>query len=188
VALSGLIAGISGVYFLYLPVGGYQGGRNPMYGVTILFSRSTWEDMHLWAGMAMIALAVVHFILHWQWVVNMTLRVARGLGGSIPAMRPYAYFNVAVDAVVALSFVLTAASGVYFLFTPAGRAYPDPMFLFSRTTWDLLHTWAGVALSAGALVHLAIHWRWVVNVSRKMVDWFAPRSAEPASTEIVAQS
>ena len=40
-ALSAVTAMISGIYFLYLPVGGYQGGRNPMYGVHILFERHT---------------------------------------------------------------------------------------------------------------------------------------------------
>ena len=37
----GVIAALSGVYFLFLPVGGYKGGRNPMYGITILFDRHT---------------------------------------------------------------------------------------------------------------------------------------------------
>ena len=41
-ALGGVIAALSGIYFLFLPSGGYKGGRNPMYGVTILFERHTW--------------------------------------------------------------------------------------------------------------------------------------------------
>ena len=27
-----------------------KGGKNPLYGITILFSRSTWDDLHLWGG------------------------------------------------------------------------------------------------------------------------------------------
>jgi hypothetical protein len=181
--LSGLIAMLSGVYFLFLPSGGYQGGRNPMYGVTILFSRQTWEDMHTWGGVAMIAVALVHLILHWQWVVNMTSRVFKGLTGAIPRMRPYAYFNVAMDLLVALTFLLTAASGIYFLFTPSGRAYADPMFLFSRTTWDLIHTWAGVVLGIGVIAHVAIHWRWITNVAGKLLGmaWTRP-ALQPIET------
>ena len=55
VFLGGLAAAISGIYFLFLPSGGYQGGRNPMYGVTVLFARHTWDDLHTWSGVAMIA-------------------------------------------------------------------------------------------------------------------------------------
>jgi hypothetical protein len=179
VALSGLLAMLSGVYFLYLPSNGYQGGRNPMYGVTILFSRQTWDDLHLWSGVAMTAIVVVHFILHWQWVINMTKRVVKGLAGEIPHMRPYAYFNVAMDALVALSFIITAVTGIYFLFVPASRSAADPMILFSKTTWDLLHTWAGVILGAGSIVHVAIHWRWIINVGRKMTALVLPQPAQP---------
>ena len=66
-SLSGIVAVLSGVYFLYLPSGGYQGGRNPLYGVTILFSRDTWDALHTWGGLAMIAGAAVHLALHWAW-------------------------------------------------------------------------------------------------------------------------
>ena len=183
VGFSGLLAMLSGIYFLYLPSGGYQGGRNPMYGVTILFSRQTWDDLHTWGGIVMIAVAITHLLLHWQWVVNMTARVFKGLTRAIPPMRPYAYINVAMDAVVALSFLITALSGIYFLFVPASRSAADPLILFSKTTWDLLHTWAGVVLGAGAVAHVVIHWRWIVNVGRKMtqVVWPqpAPQSVEP---------
>ncbi|MGD8904110.1 MAG: hypothetical protein PVI67_11135, partial [Anaerolineae bacterium] len=48
VFIGGILAGLSGVYFLYLPSGGYQGGRNPMYGITIFFERHTWSDLHVW--------------------------------------------------------------------------------------------------------------------------------------------
>jgi hypothetical protein len=35
--LGAIVATVTGIYFLFLPVGGYQGGRNLMYGVKILF-------------------------------------------------------------------------------------------------------------------------------------------------------
>ena len=54
VFLGAVIAALSGVYFLYF-VSGYQGGRNPTYGITLLFSRTTWDLIHAWAGVVMIA-------------------------------------------------------------------------------------------------------------------------------------
>jgi hypothetical protein len=57
---------LSGIYFLFVPFGGYRGGRNPVYGVTILFSRHAWDGLHTWSGVLMIAAAVFHLTIHWQ--------------------------------------------------------------------------------------------------------------------------
>ncbi len=87
---SAIAAALSGIYFLFLPSGGYQGGRNPFYNVTILFSRSTWDDLHTWGGVAMIAAAIIHLAIHWPWVVSMARRTWKGLtgkGGGMNARR-----------------------------------------------------------------------------------------------------
>ena len=80
--------------------------------------------------------------------------------------------NLAIDLVIALGFLVTAVSGIYLLFLPTGyqgghTAGWDPNFLFSRVTWDLVHTWAGVIMTVAAAIHFAIHWRWVVKVTRR---------------------
>jgi hypothetical protein len=174
VFLGGVVSALSGIYFLFLPSGGYQGGRNPMYGVTILFSRHTWDDLHTWGGVLMIAAAVVHFAIHWRWVKMMGRRIANTVLSRTTPLSRGAKLNVALDGVVAASFILTAASGLYFLFAPAGGLQGglnpcwDAGFVFTRTTWDLIHTWAGVVFISAAVVHFWIHWRWVKNVTRKL--------------------
>ena len=74
---SAVIAALSGIYFLFLPSGGFQGGRNSLYTIQILFNRQTWDDLqttwdliHTWAGVVLIAAAVTHFAIHWKWVTN----------------------------------------------------------------------------------------------------------------------
>ena len=57
--VAGLIAILTGVYFLYLPSGGYEGGRNPMYGVTILFDRHIWESLHTWSSLKVLASCMI---------------------------------------------------------------------------------------------------------------------------------
>jgi hypothetical protein len=49
------------------------------------------------------------------------------------------------------------------------------MFLFSRTVWDLIHTWSGVVLIAAAAVHLSIHWRWVTKVTARFFLSLLPK-------------
>ncbi len=193
VVIGGILAGLSGVYFLFLPSGGYQGGRNPMYGIRILFERHTWSDLHIWAGLLMIAAVIVHFAIHWQWVKRMSRRVVDGIrAGGRPLSRG-AKINVAIDALVAISFLVCALSGLYFLFAPSGGLEgggslgSDPGFLFSRTTWDLVHTWSGVVLISAAVVHFAIHWRWVKNVTARFFLSLLPQpKPKPNAKEVAA--
>jgi hypothetical protein len=162
---SALIATITGIYFLFLPSGGYRGGRNPYYGITILFDRHTWDDLHTWFGVAMIAIVAIHLTIHWRWIVTMTKRAFNSVCFSSCRLSRGAWINIAINATIALGFLLTAISGLYFLFEPAKRA-----FIFTATTWDLIHTWSGVAMVGAAVLHLAIHWRWIVNVTTRMKD------------------
>jgi hypothetical protein len=182
---------LSGIYFLFIPAGGYQGGRNPWYDVTVLFSRHTWDDVHTWGGVLMTGAVVIHFAIHWDWVKMMTRRliVGRQSGGS--RLSSGAKINVAVDVGIGVSFLLCALSGVYFLFAPVGGFQGgnnpgwDPAFLFSRTTWDLIHTWSGVVLIVTAVLHFVIHWRWVKNVTVRFFAslWQRPELPRTAVTQ-----
>jgi cytochrome b subunit of formate dehydrogenase len=173
VFFGGIVAALTGIYFLFLPSGGYQGGRNSMYGVTILFERHTWSDLHTWGGIAMIVAVAVHFAIHWQWVKRMARRTVSVALPQGDKLSRGALVNVTVDLVIVLSFLLCAVSGIYFLFLPEGgfeggrNLSWDPNFLFSRVTWDLIHSWSGIAMIVAAVVHFVIHWRWVKNVTTK---------------------
>jgi hypothetical protein len=178
---SALAASISGVYFLFLPSNGYQGGRNPWHNIQILFDRHTWDNLHTWTGVVMIAAALIHLVIHWKWVVNMTRRMFNELTGHSFSMNPRGRWNLILNLVVALSFILTAASGIYFLFFSTQGRTAGPQILLTSAAWDLLHTWAGTILIASAIVHFAIHWRWVVNVSGKLIRqaWTSGPAARP---------
>jgi hypothetical protein len=177
-----LLAGLSGIYFLYLPSGGYEGGRNPAYGLTILFGRHTWSDLHTWGGVLMIMAIIIHFAIHWQWVKMMSRRVWHTMQGKGATFSKGAKVNLLVDLIIGVAFLITAVSGIYFLFLPGGfqggrNPGWDPGLLFSRTTWDLIHTWAAVIMILAASLHLFIHWRWVVNVTRR---FFLSLRTQPA--------
>jgi len=173
--LGGLLAALSGVYFLCLPSGGYQGGRNPMYGVTVLFGRTTWDALHTWAGLLMIGAVAIHLAVHWSWVVMMGKRSMDSLRSGRSKLSRRAQLNVALNALLVISFLVTAGTGIYFLFAPSGGEG-----LSHNVALDLVHTWAGVVLTVAAVAHLAIHWRWVKNVTRRLVQplWTQPRRSE----------
>ena len=172
---AGLGSILSGIYFLFLPTGGYQGGRNASYGITVLFERHTWEALHTWTSVLMIIAVAIHLALHWAWVRMSSRRVANHISGKRSLDASRVRFNIAINALVGVSFAICALSGIYFLFARTGGLQGganlawDPGFLFSRLTWDLIHTWSGVIMSAAVVVHFAIHWRWVTHVTARMV-------------------
>jgi hypothetical protein len=172
--ISAVLAALSGIYFLYLPTGGFQGGRNLLYNVHILFSRQTWDALHTWGGVAMIVVAFVHIAVHWPWAVSMARRTWNELNGKCGCMNSRGRWNLIINTIGAVSFLLTAISGVYFLFVPRGGRLVDPMILFNRNTWDLIHTWFAIVLIATAIIHFVIHWKWVTKVSCKMVEMVLP--------------
>ena len=107
----------------------------------------------------------------------MIRRSIKELIGKCGCMNARGRWNLVLNAVVVISFILTALSGVYFLFFPGGRGVIDPMILFTRTGWDLIHTWAGVIFISAAVIHFAIHWKWITKVTRNMLQPAAPAQA-----------
>lgn len=184
VFLSGVLAAVSGIYFLLVPSGGYQGGRNPWYGVVILFTRHVWGDLHTWAGVAMIAAVVIHFSIHWNWVKTMAKRIWKSFGSARAKVSKGARLNLCIDAVIAVSFLLTALSGIYFLFAPSGGyqggavANWDPGILFSRAAWSTIHSWAGTVMIIAAVIHFVIHWGWVRKVTKRFFHSLWPRPGQ----------
>ena len=122
--LAALGASLTGVYFLILPVGGYQGGRNPFYGITFLFERETWDLLHTWTGVAMIAAAFIHLVLHWSWISGSAKRISSDVFRRSKQLSLKSRINIAVDLIVAIGFFLTALSGS--LFSIRSRRFPQP--------------------------------------------------------------
>ena len=72
--LLGLLEMVSGfVLWFALPQGGWHGGR--FGGVENAFwslSRHTWVDIHDWTAVVIVAVIIIHLVLHWKWIVYMT--------------------------------------------------------------------------------------------------------------------
>ncbi len=104
-----------------------------------------------------------------------------------------ARINLAVDLTIGLAFVGEAISGfVLWLALPAGsyqggRAVDTlRVFLLDRQMWRAVHDWLAVAMVAGVILHLVLHWNWVVCMVRN--TWreaFPGRSAASKASAAV---
>lgn len=165
---------LTSIYFLIFPVGGYMGGRNPLYGIVIVFDREGWEFLHKWGSLFMILIALIHIIVHWNWIVGTTKRVFGSIGNKENKFGPRLAYNIIIDALIALSFIVCGLTGIYFFF--AGE-HPVRTFLFSTFVWDMLHTWSGVVMIMTIILHFTLHWKWVVNITKKVFARF--KKSEP---------
>lgn len=165
--VSAVVAILSSLYFLAFPVGGYQGGRNPYYDLVVIFSRHTWDIIHTWSGALMIFAAVVHIIIHWTWITGTINRTWHIITRKEKGFKPRLTYNIALDATVALSFLVCTISGAYFMAFPESGP-SGQSFVFTKTGWDLIHTWSGVVMTITAVLHFVLHWKWVVNITGKI--------------------
>lgn len=71
-----LVETITGfVLWLIIPRGG---GKRGLTEESFIWSRDTWIDLHDWFAVALLAVLVIHLILHWKWIVYMTKKVFSG--------------------------------------------------------------------------------------------------------------
>jgi hypothetical protein len=169
-ATSGLLTVLTAIYFLVLPSGGYQAGRNEHYGQTFLFGRDVWVDIHTWAGIIMIAISLIHIALHWSWVAEMARRTWAVMRGKRKSFNRKIWARVGIVSAVGLVFLWVAASGIYFFVVPGGHGTGQTaVFVFSRSTWDLIHTWTGIVMIIAGVAHLVMRWKWVARVTPNVV-------------------
>jgi hypothetical protein len=78
-----------------------------------------------------------------------------------PTRRSVWLYGVDVLMVV-LSGVLIVSSALLWFVFPRGF-YP------AREAWLVVHKYAGLALTVLVVAHLALHWRWLVTMTRRML-------------------
>jgi hypothetical protein len=105
-------------------------------------------------------------------------------------------WNLLLNSVDALAFVVTALSGLVFFFGLAGAGYQggrvaSQPWLLARDAWRSLHDWFGMAMIAGVTIHLIVHWKWIVAAVKRNVLGVvnpgreaAPRQSPTAVSEV----
>jgi len=102
-----------------------------------------------------------------------------------------AKLNYLLDAVIGLAFALSGATGIAFLLMGSGgyQGGRNPDFKtallgLSRGTWGDLHAWTSLVMIVGVLIHLVLHWQWIVCATKKMLPSL-PRRAKEQVREVI---
>jgi hypothetical protein len=138
--------------------------------------------IHEWLGISFGAAIVAHLLLHWQWIINTTRRIFRATPWE---SRINYVLNLAlfIDVTIVILTGLMVSEAALPLF---GLRLPRDGF------WMTLHT-----LSADVSVfliglHVAMHWSWIVKITKRfIITPLLPRrrtqSPEPLAQQAVQE-
>jgi hypothetical protein len=75
--------------------------------------------------------------------------------------------NLIVDAVAFVCFVLLTTSGILVRYIlPPGSGRFTSVWGLDRHEWGAIHFWIAVILLGALALHLILHWRWIVSITR----------------------
>ncbi len=103
-----------------------------------------------------------------------------------------ARLNFWIDTLLLLALLGEAVSGfVLWLVLPAGGGFRGGRgldtirsFIFTRHTWLAVHDWLAVLLVVGIVIHLALHWKWIVCMAKGLFKRLqAPQGDRCMTTE-----
>jgi thiosulfate reductase cytochrome b subunit len=115
--------------------------------------------LHEWGGLVMGAALVIHVILHWKWVVNVTRRIFQSVNTQVR-------IKYWVDAGLAISFLTIILTGIAIsttLNTAAILGLSASLLDVARQV-HFLSTDLTLVLVA---VHMALSWKWIVNTTQR---------------------
>jgi len=88
----------------------------------------------------------------------------------------------AVDVFIFFAGLLCALSGFVLMAEGEGgyRGGRNPGFSsalgLSRPTWETLHEASGIAVTIGVIVHVWLHWRWILQMTKALARRRAPKA------------
>lgn len=121
--------------------------------------RFTGLTIHEWIGMGLAPVLLVHVTLHWDWVVRTTRRLVQRRAGRET-------IRWIVDLVLMLAMTLCVASGILIsrkALPTLGFTRPDDGF------WKGLHTTTADVTVFLVGLHVALSWRWILSVGRRLM-------------------
>ena len=122
-------------------------------------AKATGITLHEWLGVGIAGVILTHILLHWPWVVSITQQFFKKLKAE-PRV------NYIVNAAIFIGFTTTIFSGLmishsvlpFFGLEVAGSGF-----------WKMLHFTSAEATVWLTALHVALHWRWIVNAVKRYV-------------------
>jgi len=129
--------------------------------------RLTGASIHEWLSLALASALIVHLLLHWEWIVQVTLRFFRQL---FHASR----LNYILNLALLIDFVMIFLSG---LMISRSILPTFGVQLANNPAWRFLHSSSADFSILLIGLHLALHWKWILSALKRYI--FIPRQSRP---------
>ena len=132
---------------------------------------ATGISVHEWLGIAFGGAILTHLLLHWQWLVNITRRFFGQVSKS-------ARLNYVLNLLFFIDMTLIIFTGIMI----SESALPTlGITLANGFAWRGIHTTAANLALPILGLHVALHWRWIVNTTK---SYF--RKVQPPTPRVAA--
>lgn len=131
----------------------------------------TGEAIHEWLGIALSGAIVVHLLLNWNWVVQISscLFTKTAKGQRFKYILNWSLF--ASGIMIVLSGLMISKTVVPFF----GISLPQNM------SWKELHSLSTNIMMVLMGLHVAVHWSWLTSMFKRIfIPRVAPRATAPA--------
>ncbi len=132
--------------------------------------RFMWIEIHSWIGILATVLLVLHLLFHWRWVIETTVKFKECIKKGQKAIVERYVVSFVVLLTLA-SFQLLSGCVIWLIMPQGDGDFLNMKGGLGRTFWGLqrnewgdIHAWVAVVMIAVAIIHLIIHWRWIVNM------------------------
>lgn len=127
----------------------------------------TGLSIHEWLGVAFLAALLTHLVLHWEWIAQVTLSFFQKL-----------WHASRLNYVINLLFLVLMTGALF-----SGLMISESVLAFlgisveRSPVWQELHHTLSDASMLVLGLHLALHWKWIVNSLRRylvqpVAGWF----------------
>ena len=120
------------------------------------YSRRDWVAAHISFGVVGLAGVACHIIWHWDWLKALRGRRLDEMPNKVRA-------NRVIDRIMWLTFIATNAFGVIAWVLH----YGDQVYLVRMP--DRLHVVFGVLCTILMVIHLVLHWKWIVSTAQRCI-------------------
>jgi hypothetical protein len=118
--------------------------------------RVTGTAAHEWASLGFALAALVHLVLHRDWVARTAARF-------FARMSDMSRADLIVDVLTAGAVTAVTVSGLMISRTLSGLL---GLGTAAAPAWRLVHAASAAAVLVLALAHLALHWKWIVRAAQ----------------------
>jgi hypothetical protein len=138
----------------------------------------TGVAVHEWLSLAFASALIVHLLLHWDWIVQVTLKFFRKLFHS-------SRLNYVLNLALLVDFVLILLSGLLI----SRSVLPTlGIQVASNPAWRFLHSSAADFSLLLLGLHLALQWKWILSTTKRYLFSPRKRSAQPQALQPVVVS